>query len=206
MTPPRPTAAANRKSPSGLLRGHLPCEGRLDCRKRCVHPLAPSARGLRPQAVGERTVRLSEIFRAMARFSPSAPSGHRSPSGASATSPVSGESVSQREVFRHAGLPPRGCARRRVSERNRRRRLLARRLKLSPQATDEGKVCHYNPFKGNFRKLAPHPALRATFPRRGRHFTFPNTHTPRPAPRGPRGGRGCTGPAACSRRPQSGRW
>ena len=47
-----------------------------DCRKRCAHPLAPSARGLRPQAVGERTVRLSEIFRAMARFSPSAPSGH----------------------------------------------------------------------------------------------------------------------------------
>ena len=35
----------------------------------------------------------------MARFSPSAPAGHRSPSGASATSPVSGESVSQREVF-----------------------------------------------------------------------------------------------------------
>ena len=56
----------------------------------------------RPQAVGERTVRLPNIFRAMARFSPSAPSGHRSPSGASATSPVSGESVSQREVFRHA--------------------------------------------------------------------------------------------------------
>ena len=47
-----------------------------DCRKRCAHPLAPYARGLRPQAVGERTVRLSEIFRAMARFSPSAPSGH----------------------------------------------------------------------------------------------------------------------------------
>ena len=46
------------------------------CRKRCAPPLAPSARGLRPQAVGERTVRLSEIFRAMARFSPSAPSGH----------------------------------------------------------------------------------------------------------------------------------
>ena len=76
--------------------------GAPDCRKRCAHPLAPSARGLRPQAVGERTVRLPEIFRAMARFSPSAPSGHRSPSGASATSPVSGESVSQREVFRHA--------------------------------------------------------------------------------------------------------
>jgi len=62
-------------------------------------PLAPSARGLRPQAVGERTVRLPEIFRAMAKFSPSAPSGHRSPSGASATSPVSGESVSQRKVL-----------------------------------------------------------------------------------------------------------
>ena len=47
-----------------------------DCRKRCAHPLAPSARGLRPQAVGEKTVRLPEIFLAMARFSPSAPSGH----------------------------------------------------------------------------------------------------------------------------------
>ena len=81
MTPPRPTAAANRKSPSGLLRGHLPCEGRLDCRKMCVHPLAPSARGLRPQAVGERTVRLPEIFRVMARFSPSASAGNRSRRG-----------------------------------------------------------------------------------------------------------------------------
>ena len=50
--------------------------GMTDCRKRCAHPLAPSARGLRPQAVGERTVRLPEIFRVMARFSPSAPSGH----------------------------------------------------------------------------------------------------------------------------------
>ena len=28
-------------------------------------------------------------------------------------------------------------------------------------------MCHYNPFKGNFRKLAPHPALRATFPPAG---------------------------------------
>ena len=44
--------------------------------KKVRSPLGPSARGLRPQAVGERTVRLSEIFRAMARFSPSAPSGH----------------------------------------------------------------------------------------------------------------------------------
>ena len=48
----------------------------VGCRKRCAHPLAPSVRGLRPQAVGERTVRLPEIFWAMTRFSPSAPSGH----------------------------------------------------------------------------------------------------------------------------------
>ena len=93
--------SCNKRAPHPALRGHLPPLGEgSSCRKRCVHPLAPSARGLRPQAVGERTVRLPEIFRAMARFSPSAPSGHRSPSGASATSPVSGESVSQREAFR----------------------------------------------------------------------------------------------------------
>ena len=54
----------------------FPLGGSSACRKRCVSPLAPSARGLRPQAVGERTVRQSEIFRAMARFSPSAPTGH----------------------------------------------------------------------------------------------------------------------------------
>ena len=69
----------------GRLAPHQPVVGATDsfpqrgspaCRKRCAHPLAPSARGLRPQAVGERTVRLPEIFRAMARFSPSAPSGH----------------------------------------------------------------------------------------------------------------------------------
>ena len=68
--------------------------------KKVRSPLGPSARGLRPQAVGERTVRLPEIFRAMARFSPAAPSGHRSPSGASPTSPLSGGAVSQREGFR----------------------------------------------------------------------------------------------------------
>ena len=34
----------------------------------------------------------------MMRFSPSGPAGHRSPSGASVTSPVAGESVSQREA------------------------------------------------------------------------------------------------------------
>ena len=36
-------------------------------------------------------------------------------------------------------LPPRGCARRRVSERNRRRRLLARRLKVAPQGRMRGR-------------------------------------------------------------------
>ena len=77
-----------------------PLQWRRLSKKVRSHPLAPSAKRLRPQAVGERTVRLPEIFRVMARFSPSAPSGHRSPSGASATSPVSGESVSQREAFR----------------------------------------------------------------------------------------------------------
>ena len=35
-------------------------------------------------------------------------------------------------------LPPRGCARRRVSKRNRRRRLLARRLKVAPQGRMRG--------------------------------------------------------------------
>ena len=48
-------------------------------------------------------------------------------------------------------LPPRGCARRRVSKRNRRRRLLARRLKLSPKVTDEGGAYGGNPFTGNHR-------------------------------------------------------
>ena len=46
-----------------------------DCRKRCVYPLAPSARGLRPQAVGERTVPLPERLQITARFSPSGPAG-----------------------------------------------------------------------------------------------------------------------------------
>ena len=53
-----------------------PLQWRRLSKKVRSHPLAPSAKRLRPQAVGERTVRLPEIFRAMARFSPSAPSGH----------------------------------------------------------------------------------------------------------------------------------
>ncbi len=56
-------------------------------RKKEIAPfsLAPSGRGLRPQAVGERALRSSEIFRAMARLSPSAPSGHLPPRGRQAS-------------------------------------------------------------------------------------------------------------------------
>ena len=65
-------------------------------------------------------------------------------------------------------LPPRGCARRRVSECNRRRRHLARRLKLSAKRTDEGRAF------GISRLWATpgHPPLirpcGATFPPRGK--------------------------------------
>ena len=56
-------------------------------RKKKIAPfsLAPSGRGLRPQAVGERALRSSEIFRALARLSPSAPSGHLPPRGRQAS-------------------------------------------------------------------------------------------------------------------------
>ena len=82
FTPPRGVFRCHRRARSGQDRSlqtiRYRCiagrEARLS--KKVSHPLAPSARGLRPQAVGERTVRLPEIFRAMARFSPSAPSGH----------------------------------------------------------------------------------------------------------------------------------
>ena len=67
--------------------------------KKVRSPLGPSARGSARRRWGERTVRLPEIFRAMARFSPSAPSGHRSPSGASATSPLSGGGCLAEEGF-----------------------------------------------------------------------------------------------------------
>ena len=82
--PPKPVACGcfQKRHPSSLSKkvcsplGPL-CEGD----SHCVGRMSRSDRGawarrLRPQAVGERTVRLPEIFRAMARFSPSAPSGH----------------------------------------------------------------------------------------------------------------------------------
>ncbi len=62
-------------------------EGASDCRKRCAHPLAPSARGLRPQAVGERTVRLSRNISGYGKVLSLRPFG---------------APPSQREVFRHA--------------------------------------------------------------------------------------------------------
>ena len=68
--------------------------------KKVRSPLGPLCEGTPPAGGGGENCTAPEIFRAMAKFSPSAPSGHRSPSGASATSPVSGESVSQREAFR----------------------------------------------------------------------------------------------------------
>ena len=68
--------------------------------KKVRSSLCPLCEGAPPTGGGGENCTAPEIFRAMARFSPSAPSRHRSPSGASVTSPVSGESVSQREVFR----------------------------------------------------------------------------------------------------------
>ena len=70
--------------------------------KKVRSPLGPLCEGTPPAGGGGENCTAPEIFRAMARFSPAAPSGHRSPYGASATSPppVSGESVSQREAFR----------------------------------------------------------------------------------------------------------
>ena len=69
-------------------------------------------------------------------------------------------------------LPPRGCARRRVSERNRRRRLLAWRLKLSAARplTDEGEPSCCKQFPGSDGKPAPHPALRGHLPPKGEGF------------------------------------
>mgnify|MGYP004516890543 CR=1 FL=1 len=63
------------------LRGHLPRRGRQEVTSPQTPGtgktafLAPSGRGLPPQRVGERASRLPEIFRAMARFSPSGPAG-----------------------------------------------------------------------------------------------------------------------------------
>ena len=66
---------------------------------------------------------------------------------------------------------PRGCARRRVSKRNRRRRLLTRRLKLSPQATDEGKPRHHHPPTACSAHSPLIRPFRATFPPRGRLYS-----------------------------------
>ena len=75
-----------------------------------------------------------------------------------------------RGVLLYKKASPRGCARRRVSERNRRRRLLAWRLKLSPKVTDEGRTLCGNLFAGNRGKLSPHPALRGHLLPQGRRL------------------------------------
>ena len=64
--------------------------------------------------------------------------------------------------------------------------------------------CH--PFAVQYTVIVPQSAQISKRTSRPRPpcLTFPNTPAPCPAPRGPRGGRGCTGPAACSRRPQTG--
>ena len=61
-------------------------------------------------------------------------------------------------------LPPRGCARRRVSECNRRRRHLARRLKLSAKRTDEGKVRAATHFRAAETHSPLNPALARHLP------------------------------------------
>ena len=42
--------------------------------------------------------------------------------------------------------------------------------RLSPKVTDEGLVFRGRPFPGNRGTVAPHPALRATFPLGGKAF------------------------------------
>ena len=60
------------------------------------------------------------------------PAPHQSAGGAADSFPRRGK------PFYLQSLPPWGCARRRVSKRNRRRRLLARRLKVAPQGRMRG--------------------------------------------------------------------
>ena len=129
----------------------------------------PLGGSCRPQAADEGGVRVASLLTGNTRrLSP-----HPSAGGATDTfSPKGRRLLSALKAF------PRGCARRRVSERNRRRRLLARRLKLSPKVTDEGRPCRHNPFAGNHSRFAPHPPLRGTFPLRGRLYYHHTTIRP----------------------------
>ena len=68
--------------------------------KKVRSPLGPSARGLRLQAVEGRELYGCPKYFGLWQGSLPPPFGAPLPSGASATSPVSEESVSQREVFR----------------------------------------------------------------------------------------------------------
>ena len=64
-------------------------------------------------------------------------------------------------------LPPRGCARWRVSERNRRRRLLARRLKVAPQGRMRGKSAVISHQWAAMARLPLISPLRGQLPPRG---------------------------------------
>ena len=97
----------------------FPRGGSPGCRKRCAHPLAPSARGLRPQAVGGENCTAARNISDYGKVLSLRPFG---------------APPSQREVFRHAGLPHRG--------------------KLSAKRTDEGRAAGNIPFTGNSANFA----------------------------------------------------
>ena len=80
--PPRRGKLSAKRTDEGRVCRNCPIAGLLLRRGRAcparglpAEGLAPSARRLRPQAVGERASRKSEIFRVMVRFSPSGPAG-----------------------------------------------------------------------------------------------------------------------------------
>ncbi len=86
--------SCNKRAPHPALRGHLPPLGEgSSCRKRCVHPLAPSARGLRPQAVGGENCTAARNISGYGKVLSLRPFG---------------APPSQREVFRHAEPSPKG--------------------------------------------------------------------------------------------------
>ena len=65
--------------------------------------------------------------------------------------------------------------------------------KLSPKVTDEGEVSGHYPFTGSNGKVAPHPALRATFPLRGKAVSRGFPHWGKLSPKVTDEGRGCRG-------------
>ena len=68
--------------------------------KKVRSPLGPLCEGAPPAGGGGENCTAARNISGYGKVLSLRPFGHRSPSGASATSPVSGESVSQREAFR----------------------------------------------------------------------------------------------------------